>query len=68
VYLGLDLPDFGECDTAFPGGVSCLRVGDAIILTAAFQPGVAWFFAIPYPAEEGLKGEFNADGDVLQDL
>jgi len=68
VYFGFHLPDFGERDRALPDAVSVLRVGDAVILAFAFKPRIAGFFTRLHPAEEGLKSEFHADSDILQDL
>jgi len=49
-------------------GIPCLRVGNAVVLAFALQSWIAWFFTCFYAAEEGLKSEFDANSDVLQNL
>lgn len=66
--FGLHLPNLGERDGALADLVALLRVGDTVILAFALQPWIAWFLAFPHAAEEGLEGEFDANGDILQDL
>ena len=68
MYFGLHLSDFGQPDRAYSDAVSVLRIGDAVVLPFAFEPGVAWFFPCFHPAEEGLKGKFHTDSNILQDL
>ena len=68
MYLGLYLPNFGECDRTFSNTVSALRVGDTVVLAFAFEPGVSRFFSCLDTAEKGLKSEFDTDGDILQHL
>lgn len=68
MHLGLHLSDFGKHNGAFTGGITRLRVGGTVVLVFAFEPWIAWRLSCLEPAEKGLKGEFDADGDVLQDL
>ena len=65
VCLGLHLPDFGKRDRALTDTVSALRIGDAVVLIFALQARVARFFTCLNTAEEGLKGEFDTDSDIL---
>lgn len=54
------------------GGLSdlepALRIGDTVILIFAFVSRIAWDFLCFEVTKEGLKGQVNADGDILQDL
>ncbi len=57
---------------------AALRVGDAVVLTFAFEPREAWgflnlsFSRLPilllHPTEEGAEGKVNAHGHILQNL
>ena len=45
-----------------------LRVSDAVVLSVAFDAWIARCFSLLDAAKEGLEGEVNAHGDVLENL
>jgi len=45
-----------------------LREGDGVVDASSFESGISWLLASFHPPKEGLEGEINTDGDVLQDL
>jgi len=45
-----------------------LWVGNAVVLPFALQSGIARGFSLLDTPKEGLKSQFHADGDVLQNL
>jgi len=68
VDFGFDFPDFGKRDGAIPNTVAALWIGDAVVLSFAFQSRVARCFTRLHTTKEGLKSEFHSDDDILQYL
>ncbi len=49
-------------------GEPTLGKGERVIAPIAFEARVSWLFACFAATEEGLKGQFNPFGHILQDL
>jgi hypothetical protein len=54
----------GEPQAALAEPEAALRVGDAVILPMTFNAWETWCFSRLDPAEEGVEGQVNADGDL----
>src|SRR5205823_5289899 len=66
----LDSTDLGEGDTIIMGDAkSTLREREAIVASLSLKTWEARLFRLCFDAsEEGLKGQVNSDGHILQDL
>jgi len=63
-----DIAYLGQPQSALVEPESALRVGDAVVLAFAFDSWVSRRLTRFDAAKEGVKGQINADGDVLQHL
>src|SRR2546428_13920816 len=56
MHFDLDVSNLGEREPPASDFIAILRVGEAIIAVAAFEPGVAWGLAILHSTKESVKG------------
>jgi hypothetical protein len=68
VKVGLNGSDLAEADRLFESLETGLRVGDAIVLSSAFEARIARIFTGMNPAKESIEGKADTLRHILQDL
>ncbi len=68
MWFDLDVSNLGEPEPPAADFIAPLRVGEAIIAVATFEPGVARGLAILHPTKKSVKGFVETLEDILLHL